>query len=58
MSQDGWSEWQRRLGEECPHQVVLPRQQLGGDDEVMAFLAERIGEFDMYVEDDHAVFVR
>lgn len=24
----------------------------------MAFLAERIGKFDMYVEDDDAVFIR
>jgi hypothetical protein len=25
MSQDDRSEWQRRLDEECPYQVVLPR---------------------------------
>jgi hypothetical protein len=58
MSDDERSEWQRRLDEECPYQIVLPRRQLGGDDEVMAFLAERLGRFDMYVEDDYAVFVR
>ena len=28
------------------------------DDDQMAFLAERIGKFDMYAEDDYAVFIR
>ena len=58
MSTDNRSEWLRRLDEECPYQVVLPRGPFGGDDDVMAFLEERIGKFDMYVEDDYAVFVR
>jgi hypothetical protein len=58
MSADNRSEWQRRLDEECPYQVVLPRGPFGSDDEIMAFLDARIGKFDMYVEDDYAVFVR
>jgi hypothetical protein len=52
------SNWLRRLDEECPYQVVLPRGPFGSDDELTAFLDARIGKFDMYVEDDHAVFVR
>jgi hypothetical protein len=34
-------EWHRRLDEECPHQVMLPRQQLSGDHEVMASSPKR-----------------
>jgi hypothetical protein len=51
------SAWLRKLDDECPYQVVLPRR---GTDEtaVMNFLARWVGKFDMYVEDDYAVFVR
>ena len=52
------SAWVRKLDEECPYQVVLPRRQLFDDSEIMAFLFSYIGEFDMYVEDDYAAFVR
>jgi len=47
----------RRLDEECPYQVVLPRQ---GTDEtaILDFLSRWVGKFDTYVEDDYAVFVR
>lgn len=58
MRADDRSDWLRRLDEECPYQVVLPRGPFGSDDDLMAFLEERIGKFDMYVEDDYAVFVR
>ena len=53
---DTRSEWLRKLDEECPYQVVLPR---GPDDEaIMDFLNAYVGKFDMYVEDEYAVFVR
>jgi hypothetical protein len=58
MGADDRSEWQRRLDRECPYQVVLPRGPFGSDDDLTAFLAERIGKFDMYAEDDYAVFIR
>ena len=53
---DRRSEWLRKLDEECPYQVVLPRGP--GDDEMMNFLNAYVGKFDMYVEDEYAVFVR
>jgi len=58
MSADDRSEWQRQLDDECPYQVVLPRGRFGSDDDLMAFLDKRIGKFDMYAEDDYAVFIR
>jgi hypothetical protein len=58
MSRDDRNEWLRRLDEECPYQVVLPRGPFGSNDDLLAFLAERVGKFDMYAEDDYAVFVR
>jgi hypothetical protein len=48
----------RRLDEECPYQVVLPRQQLTDEREILDFLLAHVGRFDMYVEDDYAAFVR
>lgn len=48
----------RQLDEECPYQVVLPRQQLADDNEIMNFLIKYVEKFDMYVEDDYAAFVR
>ena len=50
--------WLRKLDEEYPYQVVLPRQQLADDSEIMSFLIKYVGKFDMYVEDDYAAFVR
>jgi hypothetical protein len=58
MDPDKRSARQRRLDEECPYQVVLPRRQLFDDSEIMDFLFSYIGKFDMYVEDDYAAFVR
>jgi hypothetical protein len=55
---DRRGEWLRKLDEECPYQVVLPRGPVGGDDEIMKFLSAYVGKFDMYVEDEYAVFVR
>jgi hypothetical protein len=55
---DKRGEWLRQLDEECPYQVVLPRGQSGNDDEIMKFLTAYVGRFDMYVEDEYAVFVR
>jgi hypothetical protein len=52
------SAWLRKLDEECPHQVVLPRGQLSDESAIMNFLTAYVGKFDMYVEDEYAVFVR
>jgi len=52
------TDWLRKLDEECPYQVVLPRQQLCDDSEILNFLIDHVGKFDMYVEDDYAAFVR
>ena len=52
------SAWLRKLDEECPYQVVLPRRQLADDSEIMSFLIKYVEKFDMYVEDDYAAFVR
>src|SRR5215469_8339182 len=57
-STDKRSAWLRKLDEECPYQVVLPRQQLCDDSEILNFLIDHVGKFDMYVEDDYAAFVR
>jgi hypothetical protein len=58
MDPDKRSAWLRRLDEECPYQVVLPRGQLVEEHEIMKFLDYYVGKFDMYVEDEYAVFVR
>jgi len=58
MDPDKRSAWLRKLDEECPYQVVLPRRQLFDDSEIMNFLFAYVGKFDMYVEDDYAAFVR
>ncbi|HWE76902.1 MAG TPA: hypothetical protein VG270_00150, partial [Pseudolabrys sp.] len=53
-SADKRNDWLRKLDEECPYQVVLPRQQLCDDSEILNFLIDHVGKFDMYVEDDYA----
>jgi hypothetical protein len=58
MDRDKRSAWLRKLDEECPYQVVLPRRQLSDDSEIMNFLMSYVGKFDMYVEDEYAAFVR
>jgi len=58
MHPDLRSAWLRKLNEECPYQVVLPRQQIFDDDEIVNFLRAYVGKFDMYVEDDYSPFVR
>jgi hypothetical protein len=58
MDPDKRSAWLRKLDEECPYQVVLPRRQLVEEYEIMKFLHYYVGKFDMYVEDEYAVFVR
>ena len=55
---DKRSAWLRKLDEECPYQVALPRQQLTDDSKILDFLLAHVGWFDMYVEDDYAAFVR
>jgi hypothetical protein len=55
---DTRSDWLRQLDEECPYQVVLPRQQLCDDSVILNFLIDHVGNFDMYVEDEYAAFVR
>jgi hypothetical protein len=58
MDRDERDEWRRKLDEECPYQVVLPRRPMDSDDEVMKFLSSYVEKFDMYVEDEYAAFVR
>ena len=58
MDPDKRSAWLCKLDEEWPYQVVLARQQLFDDSEIMNFLMSHVGKFDMYVEDDYATFVR
>jgi hypothetical protein len=58
MTPNEKSAWLRKLDEECPHQVVLPRHPFDGDGEIMDFLDKYAERFDMYVEDDDAVLVR
>ena len=54
MDLDKRSAWLRKLDEECPYQVVLPRRQLTDDSAILDFLLANVGWFDMYVEDDRA----
>lgn len=58
MTPDNKSAWLKKLDAECPYQVVLPRRQLFDDSEIMDFLIKHSGNFDMYVEDNYAAFVR
>jgi hypothetical protein len=58
MDAEKRSAWLRKLDEECPYQVVLPRQQLADDSDILNFLIKYAGTFDMYVEDEYAAFVR
>jgi hypothetical protein len=58
MNPEQRNAWLRQLDEECPYQVVLPRQQLADDSAIMNFLMNYVGKFDMYVEDEYAAFVR
>jgi hypothetical protein len=58
MDLDKRSAWQRKLDEECPYPVVLPRRQLTDDSAILDFLLANVGWFDMYVEDDYAAYVR
>jgi hypothetical protein len=58
MDPDRRNAWLRKLDEECPYQVELPRRQLSNDSEIMNFLMSYVGKFDMYVEDEYAAFVR
>ena len=47
MDPDKKSAWLRKLDEECPYQVVLPRRQLADDSEILNFLIRYVGKFDM-----------
>jgi hypothetical protein len=58
MDSDKRNAWLRKLDRVFPHQVVLPRRQLSDDSKIMDFLSAYVGKFDMYVEDDYAIFVR
>jgi hypothetical protein len=58
MDPDKRNAWLRKLDKVFPHQVVLPRRPLFDDSAIMDFLSSYVGRFDMYVEDDYAIFVR
>jgi hypothetical protein len=56
---DKRSAWLRKLDEEGPYQITLPRRQLTDDAAIMDFLlSSYLGKFDMYVEDECAAYVR
>ena len=52
------SAWLKKLDEECPFQLTLPRRQLTDDSAIMDFLLSYAGKFDMYVQDECATYVR
>ena len=58
MDPDARSTWVRKLDQECPYQVLLPRRQLSDDSDIMKFLTLCVGKFDLYVEDDYAASLR
>jgi hypothetical protein len=58
MDPDKRNAWLRKLDEECPYQVMLPRGQLSNENEILKFLTMYVGKFDVYVEDEYAIFVR
>jgi hypothetical protein len=58
VTDDKRSAWLKKLDEECPHQVVLPRRQLMDDSAIMDFLLSYVGKFDLYVEDQCPAYVR
>jgi hypothetical protein len=58
MTPEKRSSWLKKLDEECPYHVVLPRRQLMDDSAIMDFLLKYAGVFDMYVEDEWAAYVR
>ena len=58
MDPDKRTAWLRKLDEECPYQVVLPRGGLSNESEILKFLTLYVGKFDMYVEDEYGTFVR
>jgi hypothetical protein len=58
MDSDKRTAWLKKLDEELPHQVVLERRKLWEEGEIFEFLENSAGKFDMYVEDEYAVFVR
>ena len=52
------SAWLKKLDEEWPFQLTLPRRQLTDDSAIMDFLLSYAGKFGMYVEDECATYVR
>ncbi len=58
MTPDKRSAWLKKLDEECPYQVLLPRRQLMDYSAIMDFLLKYAGVFDMYVEDEWGAYVR
>ena len=58
MDPDKRSAWQRKLDDECPYQVVLPRQDWQREEAILNFLSRYVGKFDLYAEDEYAVFIR
>lgn len=50
MDQNKRNEWLRKLAEECPYEVVLPRRPTSREEEVLRFLDAFVGKFDLYVD--------
>ena len=58
MKPKSGSAWLNKIERECPYQVVLRRKKLMDESDIFDFLESIIGNFDMFVEDDYANFVR
>ena len=58
MDADKREQWLKELDETCPYQVILPRRDFDEDQKILDFLNAYVGTFDMYAEDEYAVFVR
>ena len=58
MADDKRSAWLKKVDEEWPYQVALPRRQLMDESAIMDFLLAYVGKFDLYVEDQCPAYVR
>jgi len=58
VADDKRSAWLKKVDEEWPYQVALPRRQLMDESAIMDFLLAYVGKFDLYVEDQCPAYVR
>jgi len=58
VADDKRSAWLKKVDEEWPYQVALPRRQLMDESAIMDFLLAYVGKFDLYDEDQCPAYVR